>query len=159
MSQDQAPRISIEAQYIKDLSFENPNAPGSMNAGSQPKIDMALDLQVKRIEEKKDIFEVCLNIHAKATGDKEVMFEIELQYAGIFTLFNFNEQERKAVLGVHCPALLFPYARQIISDMTQSGGFQPLMIDPIDFGALYASKMMEEEAKAAAEEDSKKKGK
>lgn len=150
MSEDKAPRISIEAQYIKDLSFENPNAPGSLQ-GKQPQIDMALDLQVKRIEEKKDIFEVCLNIHAKANHEEETMFEVELMYAGIFTLFNFNENERKAVLGVHCPALLFPYARQIISDLTQSGGFQPLMIDPIDFGALYASKMMEEEAAAAKE--------
>lgn len=157
MSEDNAPRISVEAQYIKDLSFENPNAPASMGTGVQPKIDMALDLQVRRIEEKKDIFEVCLNIHAKASGEKDVMFEVELLYAGVFTLFNFNEDERKAVLGVHCPSLLFPYARQIISDMTQSGGFQPLMVDPIDFGALYASKMMEEEA--AAETKPKKKGK
>lgn len=149
-----APRISVEAQYIKDFSFENPNAPASLSGDKTPQIDMALDLHVARIEKEKEIFEVALNIQATAKTGDDTMFVVELSYAGIFTIEGVNEDERKFILGVHCPALLFPYARQIISDMTQSGGFQPLMIDPIDFGALFVSKMQEE---AAANQDNQEK--
>jgi len=142
------PRISVEAQYIKDLSFENPNAPSSLTGDKKPNIDMALDLHVSRLEKDKDIFEVCLNIQASAKAENDNLFVVELQYAGIFTVSGVSDEERKFILGVHCPALLFPFARQIISDMTQSGGFQPLMVDPIDFGALYVSKMQEEAEKS-----------
>lgn len=152
MSQEgSSPRISVEAQYIKDLSFENPNAPASLSGDKAPQIDMALDLHVARIEKDKDIFEVTLNIEATAKSEEDKLFVVDLQYAGIFTIEGVNEDERKFILGVHCPALLFPYARQIISDTTQSGGFQPLMIDPIDFGALFVSKMQEEAAAAEKE--------
>ena len=149
-----SPRISVEAQYIKDFSFENPNAPASLSGDKAPQIDMALDLHVARVEKEKDIFEVALNIQATAKSGDDTMFVVELSYAGIFTIEGVNEDERKFILGVHCTALLFPYARQIISDMTQSGGFQPLMIDPIDFGALFMSKMQEE---AAANESKQEK--
>ncbi|MGV2431879.1 MAG UNVERIFIED_CONTAM: protein-export chaperone SecB [Rickettsiaceae bacterium] len=145
MSEDKEPRISVEAQYIKDFSFENPNAPSSLTGDNKPSVEMGLDLNVVRIEKQKDIFEVSLNIDAKATSKDKTLFVVELKYAGIFTLTNFSDEERKFILGVHCPALLFPFARQVIAEMTQSGGFQPLMIDPIDFGALYANKMAEEE--------------
>jgi len=143
MTQDE-PKISVEAQYIKDLSFENPNAPASLSGGVKPTIDLSLDLHVMRISEEKDVFEVILTIEANATSNKEVLFVLELKYAGVFTVAGVHEDERKVILGVHCPALLFPFARNIISDVTQSGGFQPLMIDPIDFGALFQSKMMQE---------------
>lgn len=149
--EENTPRISVEAQYIKDFSFENPNAPASLSGEQKPHIDMALDLHVARMEKDKDLFEITLNIQATAKSGEENMFVIELAYAGIFTVSGVNEEERKFILGVHCPALLFPFARQIISDMTQSGGFQPLMIDPIDFGALYVSKMQEEAANANIE--------
>lgn len=155
MSQEgSSPRISVEAQYIKDLSFENPNAPASLSGDKTPKIDMALDLHVARIEKDKDIFEVTLNIEATANSEADKLFVVELAYAGIFTIEGVSDDERKFILGVHCPALLFPYARQIISDTTQSGGLQPLMIDPIDFGALFVSKMQED---AAANEGKKEK--
>ena len=143
MTQD-GPKISVEAQYIKDLSFENPNAPSSLSGGAKPTIDLSLDLHVMRISEEKDVFEVILTIEANATSNKESLFVLELKYAGVFTVSGVNEDERKVILGVHCPALLFPFARNIISDITQSGGFQPLMIDPIDFGALFQSKMSQE---------------
>lgn len=143
MTNDEAPRISIEAQYVKDLSFENPNAPASLRGDIKPNVEMSLDLHIARIEKEKDIFEVNLNIQATAISNDQTLFVVELMYAGIFTLFNVNEEERKFILGVHCPALLFPFARQIIANTTQSGGFQPLMVDPIDFGALYNNKMQE----------------
>lgn len=144
MTEQTGPKISVEAQYIKDLSFENPNAPASLSGGNKPTIDLSLDLQVMRISEEKDVFEVVLTIEASATSEKNTMFVLELKYAGIFTVSGVNEDERRVILGVHCPALLFPFARNIISDVTQSGGFQPLMVDPIDFGALFQSKMQEE---------------
>lgn len=143
MTQD-GPKISVEAQYIKDLSFENPNAPSSLSGGAKPTIDLSLDLHVMRIAEEKDVFEVILTIEANATSNKESLFVVELKYAGVFTVSGVSEDERKVILGVHCPSLIFPFARNIISDVTQSGGFQPLMIDPIDFGALFHSKMMQE---------------
>lgn len=138
------PKISVEAQYIKDLSFENPNAPSSLASNTKPTIDLALDLNVMRLEKDKDMFEVVLNIDASAANGEQTLFILELQYAGIFTITGVSEDEKKIILGVHCPALLFPYARNIISDVTHSGGFQPLMLDPIDFGALFHSKMMQE---------------
>lgn len=140
----EGPKISVEAQYIKDLSFENPNAPASLGGGSKPTIDLSLDLHVMRVSEEKDVFEVILTIEANAKGNQDTLFVLELKYAGVFTVSGVSEDERKVILGVHCPALLFPFARSIISDVTQSGGFQPLMIDPIDFGALFQSKMMQE---------------
>jgi preprotein translocase subunit SecB len=141
------PKISVEAQYIKDLSFENPNAPSSLSGGAKPTIDLSLDLHVMRISEEKDVFEVILTIEANATSNQDPLFVLELKYAGVFTVSGVSEDERKVILGVHCPALLFPFARAIISDVTQSGGFQPLMIDPIDFGALFQSKMMQDAGK------------
>ncbi len=141
MTKQEAPRISVEAQYVKDLSFENPRAPASLSNSGKPSIDLSLDLHVVRLAEDKDIFEVILNIEAKAVVESDPLFVVELIYAGVFTLYNIeNEIDRKFILGTHCPALLFPFARNIIADVTQSGGFQPLMIDPIDFAALYASK-------------------
>lgn len=142
--ENNAPRISVESQYVKDLSFENPNAPASLSGSANPNVEMALDLHVARMDKEKDIFEVCLNIQASAKNEDDTLFVVELKYAGIFSIMNVGDDERKFILGVHCPALLFPYARKIISDATQSGGFQPLMVDPIDFGALYVSKMQEE---------------
>lgn len=148
---DNEPKISVEAQYIKDLSFENPNAPSSLAGAGKPTIDLSLDLHVLRVSEDKDVFEVVITIEANATSNKDTLFVLELKYAGVFTVSGVAEDERRVILGVHCPALLFPYARNIISDVTQSGGFQPLMLDPIDFGALFRSKMME----SAAEADNK----
>jgi preprotein translocase subunit SecB len=151
---DSAPKISVEAQYIKDLSFENPNAPASLAGGKKPVIDLSLDLHVVRIAEEKDVFEVILTIESKATYEEQSLFVLELVYAGVFTVSNVTEEERKIILGVHCPALLFPFARSIIASTTQSGGLQPLMIDPIDFGALYHSKMMQDAKDAESEQKS-----
>lgn len=140
----EAPKISVEAQYIKDFSFENPGAPGSLASANKPTIDLSLDLHVLRVSDENEVFEVILTIDAKATSENNPLFVLELKYAGIFTVSGISEEERKVILGVHCPALLFPFARSIIAEVTQSGGFQPLMIDPIDFGALYHNKMMQD---------------
>jgi preprotein translocase subunit SecB len=144
-SQDNAPRISINAQYVKDLSFESPGAPNTLTLKGSPAVDLGFDIHVTRLAEDEEVFEVALHIEASAAIDGKVLFITELVYAGVFTLTNFQEEERHIVLAVHCPSMIFPFARKIVADATQDGGFQPLMLDPIDFGALYQSKIASEE--------------
>ena len=146
MTQQEQPNISVNAQYIKDLSFENPSAPVSIaSMKTQPQIDLALDINISKLPEDNS-FEVVLHIEASAKSEDTTLFVVDLQYAGVFSLLNIPEDQQKLILAIHCPAMIFPFARKIIADVTQDGGFQPLMIDPIDFGALFHKKMMEEEA-------------
>jgi len=141
--EQERPHIAVNAQYIKDLSFENPSAPKSLiTLNRNPQIDLSLDLNVSHLPEE-DFFEVEISIEAKAFDENQVLFVVELKYAGIFHLININDEEKKLLLAIHCPSMIFPFARKIIADVTQDGGFQPLMIDPIDFGALYHKKMSE----------------
>jgi preprotein translocase subunit SecB len=140
---DERPHIAINAQYIKDLSFENPGAPASLAIKNQPKVELALDIHVSKLPED-NVFEVALHINAKGTSEEKPLFIAELVYAGVFTLINIPDEDKDMLLAIHCPSMLFPFARKIIADATQDGGFQPLMIDPIDFGALYHKKMTEE---------------
>lgn len=145
-SKELAPHISINAQYIKDLSFENPNAPASLANIQNPEVNLAvLDVGITQMPEK-DVFEVSLHIEASATSEGRTLFVVDLMYAGVFTLFNIDEDEYKPLLAIHCPSMIFPFARKIIADVTQDGGFQALMIDPIDFAALFHRKMAESEA-------------
>lgn len=144
-SKELRPHVSINAQYIKDLSFENPGAPASLTMASSPEVKLAtLDVNITRMPEE-NVFEVALHIEASATEGSDTLFVVELLYAGIFTLIDIPKEDEKPILSIHCPSMIFPFARKIIADVTQDGGFQALMIDPIDFGALYHRKMMEEE--------------
>jgi len=137
------PHISVNAQYVKDLSFENPGAPQTLGGfAKSPEIDLSLDLNVQKMPEE-DFFEVEITISAKATVDQTTLFIVDLKYAGVFHLLNIQDEQKEMLLAVHCPAILFPFARKILADVTQDGGFQPLMIDPIDFGILYSKKLME----------------
>ncbi|MDX1917451.1 MAG: protein-export chaperone SecB [Rickettsiaceae bacterium] len=145
------PHISIESQYIKDFSFENPGAPGSfLNIANVPNINIALDVEISRLEENRDIFEISLKIEATAKTDKNALFIIDLTYAGIFVLENIPEEQKELVLVIHCPNMIFPYARKIISDITSESGFQPLRIDPIDFARLYQNKLAEKNQEGKA---------
>lgn len=138
------PHISVNAQYIKDFSFENPSVPASLTGFEKdPQIDLSLDLNIQRLPED-GFFEVEISIEAKAENEGMVLFIVDLKYAGIFHIINIPEEQLQTVLAVHCPALLFPFARKLIADVTQDGGFQPLMIDPIDFGLLYHKKLSEQ---------------
>jgi len=136
-SEQALPQVLINAQYIKDVSFEGPATPqifGKIKAA--PKIDLALDVKVKDLG---DIgFEVSLNVNAKALVEDETAFIVELEYAGLFTLKDLhNDEQKEQILLIYCPSLLFPFARRVIADITRDGGYQPLMINPIDFAALY----------------------
>ena len=138
------PHIAVNAQYIKDFSFENPGAPGSLaSMDKSPQIDLALDLNIQKLPEE-DYYEVEISISAKALSNQKTLFVVDLKYAGVFNLINIPEEQIQMLLAVHCPSIIFPYARKIIADATQDGGFQPLMIDPVDFGVLYSKKMMQD---------------
>ena len=140
--EQEMPHISVNAQYIKDLSFENPSSPKSLALSGRPHIELSLDLNISRLPEE-NFFEVELNIDAKASSEELTLFIIDLKYAGVFNLINIPEEQQQHLLAIHCPSIIFPFARKIIADVTQDGGFQPLMIDPIDFAALYHKKLSE----------------
>jgi len=137
------PMLSVLAQYIKDMSFENPNAPNSLRPREKaPEIQINVNVSANPLSESD--FEVELKLEAKAEDGSEVMFNAELVYAGVFRIQGISEESMRPAVLIECPRLLFPFARQIISDSTRNGGFPPLMIDPIDFAQLYQSRMADE---------------
>jgi preprotein translocase subunit SecB len=136
------PAIRVLAQYVKDFSFENPHAPNSLRDGSQPKIDLQLDVSARAMEEA-GVFEVDLKINARSERDGQSQFIIELVYSGLFQFANIPADALEPLLLAECPKLLFPFARQLIANTSQAGGYPPLMLDPMDFGALYASQKVE----------------
>ncbi len=143
-AQAKAPLI-VNIQYVKDLSFEVPSAPDIFTTlRSQPNVQINLDVQARRLEDDKSIFEVVLVVKAEATEPKEesprVVFIVDLSYAGVFTLNGMPENALEPVLLIECPRLLFPYARNILSDITREGGFPPVLLQPIDFVALWQSR-------------------
>lgn len=137
--QPAAPALRVMGQYIKDLSFENPNAPDSLRPGGQPNIDMAVDVRGRNLGE--DTYEVELIISAKAQREDAAMFVAELTYAGLFQIQNLDERAREPFLLIECPRLIFPFARRILADVTRDGGFPPLMLEPVDFAALYRQQL------------------
>ncbi len=132
------PSLSILTQYVKDLSFENPLAPASL-AGEegQPHGDVGVKVKSRRVAE--DTYEVLLEFEVKATRGEAVAFIVELAYGGLFQISGFDEATLGLVTMVECPRILFPFARRIIADSVRDGGFAPLMLQPIDFMALYQS--------------------
>ncbi len=132
---DAPPQVGIIAQYVKDMSFENPNAPRSFQAGSQPQIEMNVNVNARKAGD--DVYEVELKIEATAKTEDTTSFIVELVYAGLFGLRNIPEEALEPFLLVEAPRLIFPFARRIVADATRDGGFPPLMLEPIDFMALY----------------------
>ena len=134
---DLAPQAGILAQYVKDLSFENPNAPGSLQMQGQPKIEINVNVNAR--SGGQDMFEVELKIEASArTPDTNALaFQVELLYAGLFRLVGAPQEALEPFLVVEAPRILFPFARRVIADAVRDGGFPPLMLDPVDFNTLY----------------------
>lgn len=136
------PSFNILGQYIKDLSFENPAAPSSnLLGGGQP--DFAVSINVNAKKQSDDVYAVELTINAKAERDKTVMFNVELVYGGLFRVQNVPENQLPALLMIECPRMLFPFARQILSNVTQAGGFPPLLMEPVDFVAIYQQNLQQ----------------
>jgi len=129
-------KFTIKGQYIKDLSFENPNAPQSLINSTAPKIEVNVELKAQKLQE--NIFETVLCITTRAIANDSTVFLVDLSYAGIFEISNIPQEHLEPLIMVDCPFVLFPFARRVISDVTRDGGFPPLMLDPIDFHSLYA---------------------
>lgn len=145
-----APVWQLVGQYIRDLSFENPEAPASiLRGGSAPKFEVNINVQVKR--EPEDIYAVELTLTSKATRDDNVLFNVELVYGGMFRVQNVPEEQMPGLLMVESPRMIFPFARQVLANVTQSGGFPPLLMEPVDFAAIYR-RNLEAMAKAQKEQ-------
>jgi preprotein translocase subunit SecB len=131
------PNLQIVGQYIKDLSFENPGAPAGL--AQRPEIEFGIDVQARRGDDQH--FEVELKLRVHATGEGRQLFLLELAYAGLFRVQNIPEEALQPILLIQAPHMLFPFARRIVADVVRDGGMPPLMIEPIDFVALYQAKM------------------
>lgn len=131
----EAPRANILAQYVKDMSFENPNSPAVYQANETPKIDVQFNIGSEVVAD--GVFEVMLKINVSAKLETSTVFQVELAYAGLFALSNVPDEQREAFLLVEAPRILFPFARRVLADTIRDGNFPPLMLEPIDFAALY----------------------
>ena len=153
------PSFNLIGQYIRDLSFENPGAPGSILAGGgNPSFSVSINVAVKK--QADDVYAVELALNAKADREKVVLFNVELIYGSVFRLRNVPENQLAALLMVECPRLIFPFARQVLANVVQQGGFPPLMMEPVDFQALYIQNLRslqaQQQATAAGESASDK---
>lgn len=134
-----APGIRILAQFIRDLSFENPRAPESLRAGGEPpQIELGVELGAQARE--GGVFQVDLKMTAKAQRTGETVFQVEIVYGGIFQIVGVDQEDLEQVLMIECPRYLFPFARRMISDLTAEGGFPPLQLEPIDFAQIYLAR-------------------
>jgi preprotein translocase subunit SecB len=139
--EDTLPQVAILSQYVKDLSFENPNAPAVYQWGEQPQI--AVDFNIGAGKLNDELHEVSLKIDVRATANGQTAFAVDLTYAGLIGIRNVADDQIQAFLLAEAPRLLFPFARQVISHAVQDGGFPPLMLDPIDFHALFMQRAAE----------------
>jgi preprotein translocase subunit SecB len=143
------PQLNVLAQYTKDLSFENPNAPGSLAPQQQqPAINIQINVGANNLSESE--FEVTLSVEGKAENAGKVMFSFDLAYAGVFRIMNVPKENLHPLIMIECPRLLFPFAREIIATAVRDGGFPPLMLDPVDFVGLYRQNMERQAAAQAA---------
>lgn len=140
---DTAPQVGVISQYVKDLSFENPNSPAVYQWQTQPQIGVDFNIGSSKLGD--EIYEVALRIEVRATADGQTAFAVDLMYAGLIGIRNVTDEgEIQAFLLAEAPRILFPFARQIIAHTVQEGGFPPLMLDPIDFHALYIARAQQD---------------
>ncbi len=131
-----APAIFLRAQYIKDLSFENPRAPASLfSLKEPPAMEVSVNLGAQRLDE--NVFEVALQIGVRATSEKSTVFLIDLVYAGVVETRNIPDAELEQVLFIQAASLVYPFARRVVADVARDGGFPPVALEPIDFVGMY----------------------
>lgn len=153
-AQANGPQFSVEKIYVKDVSFESPKTPHVFNEQVQPQINMNLNQRVQRLGE--NVFEVVLGINLTCNageGEGNTVYVVEVQQAGVFALSGFEPNVVDALLGTQCPNVLYPYARQVIGDLIQAGGFAPFLLQPINFDALYAEGLRQRQAQGAGNGD------
>lgn len=135
------PMLSVLAQYTKDMSFENPGAPESLRGGL-PSPEVNIDIRIGRQINEDNTVEIVLVLRAQAVRGGATVFIAELEYAGLFAFQNMNLEQVQPMMMIECPRIIFPYARKILADMTQDGGFPPIMLDMPDFTAMFRDEMM-----------------
>ena len=141
----QQPQVRVIAQYIKDLSFENPNVNKLLeNPGEPPNLRVDVNVNANKVSDKT--FESAIQLKAQATNKLGTIYDLELAYAGMFQIENMPEPSLEPFLLINCPALLFPFARRLVADLTREGGFPPLLLDPIDFAGLFVKRQQEKQA-------------
>jgi preprotein translocase subunit SecB len=141
------PQLTVLAQYVKDLSFESPNAPKALQGpGENPQLKVGVN--VNAAPRGDDTYEVALHLEVHARSDPGVIYNVELIYGGLFRLRGLPQNMLQPVLFVDCPTILFPFLRRVLADVVRDGGFPPLMLDPIDFGRLYAQNLAQSQATA-----------
>ena len=135
----QGASFTIKAQYVRDLSLENPHAPDSLRMpGERPRIDIGVDLAARRVDD--DHYETIIKLTAKASADKKTLFLVELSYGALVQAQGFNESEIEPLLFVDVPFVVFPFARRVLADATRDAGFPPIMLEPMDFRTLYTQR-------------------
>ncbi len=143
--------FSIQKLYIKDVSFESPSAPEVFSFDKwDPQIELNLNNTSKKLNE--GLYDVVLSVTATVSNQDKVAFLVEVHQGGIFQLQGFNDQDTKYILGAQCMTILFPYAREAVTDLTNRGGFPPLLLNPVNFDGLYAQAMQKQQQEAAADE-------
>lgn len=143
--------VVVHAQYVRDLSFENPQAPDSLRQGQDgPKMDISINMDARKLEEDsiENLYEVILKLSATANRQDKVAFIAEVEYGMTVSLPNVPEKHHHPVLMIEVPRLAFPFARQILADITQYGGFPPLLLNPVDFHKMYIDRFTEGEESA-----------
>jgi len=149
--EEQQPQFQLQKLYVKDVSFELPNAPQIFQEDGQVEIKMNLAQRVENLSE--NVHEVVLTVTVTASLGEKTAYLAEVQQAGIFAVTGLNEQGLHAALNTLCPHTLFPYARRSITDLVAEGGFPPLVLQPINFDQIYAQRMQEAQSQAGAAED------
>ena len=138
-------QLNVLGQYIKDFSFENPNAPRSLQPSqTQPAINIQINVGVQQLAETD--FEVSLKLEGKAESEGNVLFAFDLLFAGVFRIVNVPKETLQPLVMIECPRLLFPFAREIVATTVRNGGFPPLLLDPVDFVALYQQRLAQMQA-------------
>jgi len=143
-----AVQVSVEKIYVKDLSLENPGAPQTFRLNEAPSIEIGLRTRADQIE--PDVYECVMTVTVTATAGDRTVFLVEVAQAGIFSVQGASEETLQPVLAMHCPAMLFPYARQAIAHATMLAGFPPVQLQPINFEALYAQQLANQATEAGA---------
>ena len=143
--QQSLPQLNVLGQYLKDFSFENPNAPRSL-APSQTQPEISIQINVGVGQMSPTDFEVTLKVEGKAETSGTVMFAFDLTFAGVFRIQNMPQEHVQPIVMIECPRLLFPFAREIIATAVRNGGFAPLLLDPVDFVALYQQRLAQMQA-------------
>lgn len=149
-----APEFTIQRVYVKDLSLECPQSPQVFQEEWQPELNLQFAMNTSTVAET--IYELILQITVTATSKEKTLFLVEIKQAGLFTLKGFTEEQIQQVLSITCPTILFPYAREAVSDLVGRAGFPPLYLAPVNFEALYMQQMQEQGEKEGGGGTSKK---